>query len=320
MKGTTSSNLSTQLLEDPHHVASFASFLVARKVVSSTLIKHLSTIRKVLVWRQSQATDAAVAIRLQAVLTWLEVLQKQCHNAAMPSQAPAMHHNLPHAKEVIAWQLRVEEAAAQAMAFDIGKFGKMFRASTARACMDAAQLAMMFGYLPPLRLGCVRTALHPDHVQASGGCMDEECKMGSTCQGNRLTWGADKKTLRACFPHHKNESKWDHLPIEFELPEDLTKQLMPYITEGHKILAPATQRLLFVHPNSGKGLTNVNMSHVSKQEIACCHDISVFVCASLYAYTSHDDALLTKCVSWLCTSMCCECVDDAVVPEALVHL
>jgi hypothetical protein len=72
--------------------------------------------------------------------------------------------------------------------------------------------------------------------------------------------GSNQAKLKICFPHHKNEARWEHLPIEFELPASLTQRLMPWISEGHKELAAEGQRLLFVHPNSGLGLTAVNMS------------------------------------------------------------
>lgn len=243
-------------------MAAFASFLVARKVVVATLTKHLCTIKKVLVWRQSIAQDVALAVRLQAVLTWLEVLQKQSSNAAQPSTTPLQHSKLPHAKEVIAFQLQVEEHAATLTAAEVHEAGKLFRPSTATACQDAAQLALMFGYVPPLRLACIRSCLHPDAVQPSGGCMDEQCKK-SSCQGNRLEWlDTTKRHLKACFPHHKCESKWQHMPIEFQLPPSLTSVLMPWITAGHNLLAAPGQRLLFVHPRSGMDQSNVYLAQV----------------------------------------------------------
>lgn len=273
LKGVPGSQLTTKLLEDPHHVAGFAAFLVARGVAASTLVKHICTIRKVLVWRQSLAKDAAQAAKLLAVIRWVDVLQKQCPNAAMPSQAPLQHSKLPHAKEVLALGLRVEKLAAQMAAADITRWGQLTRPATAQALQDAAQLAMMSGYLPPLRLGCVRSCLHPDGVQPSGGCMDTDCRQGNNCQGNRLEWvDSSKSKLKACFPHHKNEGKWDHMPIEFVLPPSLTKQLMPWITKGHSILAAPGQRLLFIHPPTGMQLSNVNLAQVSTRLSACMTD------------------------------------------------
>jgi len=88
-------------------------------------------------------------------------------------------------------------------------------------------------------------------------------RLGNACKGNRLEWsGPDKTSLTMCMVHHKNEARWDHLPIEFQLPPSLQQVLMPWITLGHQQLASPNQRLLFVHPNSGLGLNNVNLSQV----------------------------------------------------------
>jgi len=54
--------------------------------------------------------------------------------------------------------------------------------------------------------------------------------------------------------------RWDFLPIEFQVPELLTQRLMPWITMGHQKLAAPGQRLLFVLPRKGTGLSNVNLS------------------------------------------------------------
>lgn len=54
-----------------------------------------------------------------------------------------------------------------------------------------------------------RTCLHPDAVQEEGGCLDENCRLGDACKGNRLEWvpGSGKTKLRLSFPHHKNEAR-----------------------------------------------------------------------------------------------------------------
>lgn len=156
------------------------------------------------------------------------------------------------------------------MAYDISKWGKMYRHDTMVAAQNAAMLGTMVGYLPPARLGFIRSCLHPNHVHSSGGCMDGECKLGASCKGNRIEWvpGSSNTKLRMSFPHHKCEAKWNHLPIEFEVPKSLTDRLMPWITMGHKELAAPNQRLLFVHPRSGMGLTAVNVSQWF-QELLC---------------------------------------------------
>lgn len=90
---------------------------------------------------------------------------------------------------------------------------------------------------------------------------------GSTCKGNTLQWvpGSNKSQLKISLVHHKNESKWDFLPIEFTLPSSLTHRLMPWVTMGHRLLAARGQATLFVHPRSGLGLQAMHLSQWFQQ-------------------------------------------------------
>jgi hypothetical protein len=255
--------MSTQLLENPHKIAAFVAFLVARGVVSTTITKHITHIKKVLVWRASLGGPLPAVSLLKEVMEWVDIMHKQCPNIALPSRGPAQRINLPTATEVLKFQLAVMDHSQTMLAEDISKWQGMKRAKTAQACQDSAMMSLAFGFLPPLRLGCIRSCLHPDHVQDSGGCQDAECRQGPSCKGNRLEWvpSSNKTRLMVCFPHHKNEARWDNLPIgPFELPPALTQTLMPWVQEGHSMLVPRS-RHLFVHFPSGLPLSNVNFSH-----------------------------------------------------------
>lgn len=98
-------------------------------------------------------------------------------------------------------------------------------------------------------------------------CLVACCRLGDKCKGNTLQWmtGSNKTQLVLSLVHHKNECKWDFLPIEFTVPPSLASRLMPWITMGRTMLAATNQRLLFVHPNSGIGLNAVNLSHWFQQ-------------------------------------------------------
>lgn len=174
--GTEASKLSTKLLEDPHMVVKFVAFLVARGVVATTLAKHVSHIRKVLVWRGSLGISMQDHSHITAVIQWVDVLHKQCHNLVTPSPTHHVRSNLPSAKEVVHWQIKVLDHSCLLLAEDIYNKGTLHRRSTALATQDAAMLALCFGFLPPLRLSCVRTCLHPDAVLELGGCIHEECR------------------------------------------------------------------------------------------------------------------------------------------------
>jgi len=155
-KGTPASRLSTILVEDPHNAAAYASFLVARDVNSNTLAHQIKSLRKVVSWRASKGASVAEYSRLQAVTQWFDKLLKQCTHAARPSPSPMQRTKLPHAKDVLKWQLTVEEAADELLAVDLTKHGDMKRRETIKASQDAACLALCFGYLPTPRLSCIR--------------------------------------------------------------------------------------------------------------------------------------------------------------------
>ena len=175
--GIPSSELSTKLMEDPEGIASFAAFLVARDVNADTLTKHVSAIRKVLTWRASRGgMTAAQHHLLTAVINWVATLQSQCQYAARPPMSNMRRAELPSAREVLRWQLQIEGAASQMLAQDVRQQGRMYRQATAVASLNAAFLGLAFGYLPPPRLACLRTCLHPDYVEDAGGCIDEACR------------------------------------------------------------------------------------------------------------------------------------------------
>lgn len=103
------------------------------------------------------------------------MLQSLSAFVANPSTRGLKRRSLPHAKDVVAWQLKVEHHAQSSFTMDLEAYGKMTMV-VARAYRDAAMLAMMFGYLPPLRLSCVRTCYHPDFVGFGMRCMEEGCR------------------------------------------------------------------------------------------------------------------------------------------------
>lgn len=176
IKGAPKAQLSTKLIEDPHNVVSYAGFLVARGVNQTTLRGHMANIHKVLVWRTSLGGAAHHIQQLERVDGWWEAFFSQCGNLAPPSTSRLQRTKLPHAREVIRLQVKVEATARDMLAEDIRQRGAAFRRNTYRALLEAAILALMFGHLPPVRLACIRSCLHPDHVLPSGGCMDEGCR------------------------------------------------------------------------------------------------------------------------------------------------
>lgn len=157
---------------------------VARGCSNTYLEKLTCNIGKVLLFRRAETRDSNLTFTRSAhidrVLEWLDSLRRQLKYVTTPSQGPSMRAALPHASLVIRWQLLVESRADSLWAADMRRFRRLHTEAAALALSDAAQLAIMFGYLPPLRLACVRTLLHPDYVDVPGPegvyCTDPECK------------------------------------------------------------------------------------------------------------------------------------------------
>ena len=278
-RGMAGTDLSLDLFGDPMVYSHYISFHVARGVGCPYLRKTLSHSRKVVAWLAS--TRPHLKEHFTRVEHWLEVLSRQAPFAA-PSNRRA--YNLPSAKDILLFQAGVE-GLATSMWEDWLLHSDPSQPVTmpmmhAKVCMDAALLGLMFGYVPPVRLACIRTCIHPSHV--GGPCLDTDCATPHTCKGNRLEWIGDKPlladlseppnpTLRAVFPHHKNARKWNGYVISFELPPALCCMLHPYLLHGHDTLLAhtpsshkhgedATHTLLFTN-TQGRELTEVNLCH-----------------------------------------------------------
>lgn len=70
--------------------------------------------------------------------------------------------------------------------------------------------------------------------------------------------GSNKSKLKATFPHHKNEARWDYMPITFEVPSSLTTTLMPWIVHGPQLMAPKSPYLFCVNNGAPYGAANVS--------------------------------------------------------------
>ncbi len=73
------------------------------------------------------------------------------------------------------FDVRVERTADELVAADYKRWGKMHRSITVNAVREAGMFSCLIGYLPPMRLSCLRTMCHPDKVLSKGGCMDDSC-------------------------------------------------------------------------------------------------------------------------------------------------
>ena len=103
----------------------------------------------------------------------------------------------------------------------------------ARLFHDAVLASTVFGYLPPLRLSCIRSL---QHYKYTGPCLDPGCS-DPACHGNIVVL-LSEKPLQMGFklPHHKNEVAWGHKAIEFTLPQAYAELLYAYLGKPHEEL------------------------------------------------------------------------------------
>ena len=105
-------------------------------------------------------------------------------------------------------------------------------AKLARSLHDLALLCTIFGHLPPLRLSCIRSLMVPAY---SGPCLNPDCKLGDTCNGNQLK-PTPQHGLHMHLPHHKNENRWKRASISFDVPQELAELLKLHVSKGWEIL------------------------------------------------------------------------------------
>ena len=136
--------------------------------------------------------------------------------------------------------------------------------TTARLMHDAALVCCMFGYMPPIRLSCLRTLLCPGY---QGGCPHPDCSRPE-CKGNRLVVVSTRPAgVELHLPHHKNEGKWDGMSITFRVPPEVAEVLLSYLGAGHALLdsrlnMPRGVALPFVFmTNKGRPFDSSSFNH-----------------------------------------------------------
>lgn len=110
-----------------------------------------------------------------------------------------------------------------------------------RQLHDAALSCTMFGYLPPVRLSCIRTMTHPSY---GGPCLHPDCQL-QHCRGNRLIVQRQHPLQLAIdLPHHKTQAAHGFKPIHFTVPAGLADLLYLFIGQPHQVLTQAAAHVL----------------------------------------------------------------------------
>lgn len=159
---------------DLNRYASYISFHKGKGNCYSTIVVHITTAKSIL--HYLGATNRATIVQIQESKAWLSTVQKQLA-MLMPKAVPDLE--LPKAHTVVRYitqfSVRVFQQTPKLSS------GQPYTPVQARNIHDAALACCMFGYLPPVRLVCLRTLQLPN----TNGCLTPGCTRHG-CQGNRL--------------------------------------------------------------------------------------------------------------------------------------
>ena len=131
-----------------------------------------------------------------------------------------------------------------------------------RQLHDALLACTVFGYIPPLRLACIRSLLH---FLYKGPCPEPGCRRPN-CAGNRVcVLSTEPLKMSFSLPHHKNETAWGGRVIDFTLPDEFAQLLHIFLRLPHQRLRSfhnfAERDCPFVFMTaSGKGFDNATFS------------------------------------------------------------
>ena len=213
------------------------AYIAARKSRGdawSTGLKTFSAVLKLIAWWQSKPSLAADSVqKLVALQAWLvdmrAQLSKVWHNVARDPVSLQEEGKWMHARDVVC--LFDKHRAEVMHAFADASTG--LSPAQARRVHDVTMCCCMFGWMPPLRLYCIRTMVAP-HV--SRVCPEEGCSTPRRpCAGNRVMINPAGSL---CFhlPHHKNALRWGKLAIQFEVPPGLLELMQLYIDKARPVL------------------------------------------------------------------------------------
>lgn len=178
-----------------HSVAEYIAFHKLKGNTIGTLASQIASLRKVLKFLGTQATNPATRTHIDAEIKWLSILNSQLAHV-MPRESPDV--KLPEAHQVV----RAIEALRRKALIAVPAVNSVVSLGVARLFHDALLACFCFGYLPPVRLICLRTLQHP----SARGCLHKGCR-NQNCTGNRLHVMPDGSSLQLHLSHFKVERK-----------------------------------------------------------------------------------------------------------------
>jgi hypothetical protein len=116
----------------------------------------------------------------------------------------------------------------------------------------------------PIRPSVLMSLVEPSRA-GKGKCTHVDCQRQQHCGGNTIQVGSSGGGMMLVAPHHKNEKRWAGRPICSPISPPLVHLLKAHISWGRTVLTQwqgeeEVHSYLFVHPKSGKPLTDACLS------------------------------------------------------------
>lgn len=242
----------------------FVVFLQQRKLGAAAIQRHTYTCTRVLHFlsaragRQGQQYSPAKAQLRDLQLDYLKCLVQQLHLHAPPKPVLDIEQmkedgEWVESEELVQFTHSMVSTALQHLAdlragvqhdrdngieLESNLWSDHICVQQAREVHDAMLCAFLFGYFPPVRISCMLSLQHPDHVSMNpSACLEAGCRRAACC-GNRVA-GTAGGGWRVQLYHHKTANKTKD-PIEFPLPQQLeelmsvlSKHCWPLLTTNH---------------------------------------------------------------------------------------
>lgn len=177
----------------------YISFQIAKGNSFNSLAHQLAHAKRVLQFL-ARGADTIMQASVANMQTWLHRLKQQLSTVIIKPRADIGQLEADGAWVDAKTVVTVLEAFRVEALKALPQFGDL-PPYTARLLHDACLTNTLFGYLPPVRVACIRRLQVPS---ASHACLDQDCRLPG-CRGNRLE--VRPEGMWMVLPHHKNQRK-----------------------------------------------------------------------------------------------------------------
>lgn len=180
----------------------FAKYIAfqLKKGNSLNSLQHQIAHAKRVIQFLSRRASSDMQTNVSSLLDWLQRLKAQLSTSLVRSRADVQQLEADGAWADARAIVVVLDAFRREVLRGLPEFGDL-SVYAARLLHDACLVNTMFGYLPPVRIACLRKLQIPNAAQH---CLDPDCRLPG-CKGNRLELRPDGMWM--VLPHHKNQRK-----------------------------------------------------------------------------------------------------------------